>query len=137
MSSFLKLAATTASLGVGVDGTFNIFTQFVQLPVWTVPVTSFGAAAVGAGLSLFFGEPLKSKRDLWGQLLAACIFGTAASVLLTDAFGLGWAAKHPGMFAMVIAAMVRWFLPACIERAKQIIREYRLSLVPVNKEIDQ
>lgn len=127
VQSLIKMIFVAVPTGFGAERTFNLFTDFVELPVWGVPVTTFGAAAAGAALSLFFGEPIKGARALWGQLAAACIFGTALAVLAADGLNLDWAEKHLSMFALVCAALIRWFLPVTIERAKQLIKEFKLS----------
>ena len=41
---------------------FQLFNSYIEQPVWGVPVTVFGAAAAGAALSLFFGDPLPTRR---------------------------------------------------------------------------
>ena len=98
-----------------------------DIPVFGVPVTIVGAAAVGAGMSLFFGDPIESRRSLFGQVLAATAFGVSAGVLAADALNLEWAQKNMGMFVMMTAALMRWFLPSVIDRGKQFIKEFKFS----------
>ena len=117
-------AASTSGAGLAA---LDIFNKTMQIPVWGVPVTTFGAAAVGAGVSLFFGEPVSGAKMLWKQIIASMFFGVAFSVLCADIFGWAWAAKHQSLFALVVAAFVRWFLPSIIERGKAIIKEYKLN----------
>lgn len=124
---FLKLIATAAPAGFGFDKAFNVFGKFVELPVWGVPVTTFGAAAAGAALSLFFGEPIESRKLFWGQIFASCLFGTAVAVLSADGFNWDWAEKHISMFALFCAAIIRWFLPVTIERGKALIKDIKLN----------
>ena len=107
---------------------FNALTSYVQTPVWGIPVTVIGAAGAGAVLSLFFGDPLTTRRDLFGQTLAATIFGCAVAVLAADGFDLDWATKNMSMFALMSSAILRWFLPTIIERGKQMIKEFKFSL---------
>lgn len=122
-----KLLVTAGSTGAATSPLFQLFTSYVQQPVWGVPVTVFGAAAAGAGLSLFFGDPLKTRRDLFGQILASTFFGAGSAVLAADAMDWEWAAKNISMSALISAAMIRWFLPSIIVRVKQLIKEFRLS----------
>lgn len=123
--SLLKLSVTSAAAAVAGEPVVDIFTKYVSLPVWGVPVTVVMAALAGAGLSLFFGDPIESRRSLWGQVLASMAFGTAIAVLVADGMGWGWAQKNISMFALMSAAIVRWFLPTVIERGKQFIREFK------------
>ena len=106
---------------------FNALTSYVQTPVWGIPVTVIGAAGAGAILSLFFGDPLTTRRDLFGQTIAATIFGCAVAVLVADGFDWDWATKNMSMFALMSSAILRWFLPTMIERVKQLIKEFKFS----------
>lgn len=124
-----KLLVTAGSTGAATSPLFQLFTSYVQQPVWGVPVTVFGAAAAGAGLSLFFGDPLKTRRDLFGQILASTFFGAGSAVLAADAMNWEWATKNISMSALISAAMIRWFLPSIIARVKQLIKEFRLSFI--------
>ena len=108
---------------------FNALTSYVQTPVWGIPVTVIGAAGAGAILSLFFGDPLTTRRDLFGQTIGATIFGCAVAYLVADAFNWGWAAKNMSMFALMSSAILRWFLPTIIDRVKQLIREFKFSFL--------
>ena len=101
---------------------------FFSMLIWNIPVTTFGAAAFGAGLSRFFGEPVSKQRNFWGQMAAACFFGTAIAALVAGAFDLKWAKENMSLFALINAACIRWFLQTIIDRAKLIIKEYKLSL---------
>ena len=92
-----------------------------------MPVTIVGAAAVGAGMSLFFGDPIQSRKSLFGQVTASTAFGVAVEVLCADALNLEWAQKNLSMFVMMMAAIMRWFLPSAIERGKQVIKEFKFS----------
>lgn len=123
--SFIKLATASVATGAASSPAIDIFSQYVNLPVWGVPVSVIGAAAFGAGLSLFFGDPLPTRRALYGQTLAATVFGAACAVLVADGMDWDWAQKNISMFALMSAAMVRWFLPTIIERGKQLVREFR------------
>jgi hypothetical protein len=123
--SFFKLATASVTAGAASTPVLKLFTEYVSLPVWGVPVSVVGAAAFGAGLSLFFGDPLPSRRALYGQTLAATAFGTACAVLVADGMNWDWAQKNISMFALMSAAILRWFLPTIIERGKQLIREAR------------
>lgn len=125
--SLTKLLIVSVSAGISTIPAFDLFTKLVSLPVWGVPVTSFGAAAAGAGLAMFFTDPVESRRLLGGMILGSCFFGTAGSVLLADGLNLGWAHKHPSMFAMVVAAVIFWFSPSAIRRGKQMIHDYNFS----------
>lgn len=122
-----KMVGLITGTGVATSPFFQLFTSYVQQPVWGVPVTVIGAAAAGAALSLFFGDPLPTRRALFGQVLAATFFGAGAAVLLSDAMDWDWAAKNISMFAMLIAAMIRWFLPSIIDRGKQFIHDFKFS----------
>lgn len=125
--SLTKLVVTAGSTGAVTSPFFQLFTSYIQQPVWGVPVTVFGAAAAGAGLSLFFGDPLPTRRALFGQVLAATFFGAGVAVLAADGMDWDWATKNISMFALISAAMIRWFLPAIIDRIKQLIKEFKFS----------
>jgi hypothetical protein len=127
--SLIKL--TVASAGtVAVSSPFlQAFSTYIQLPVWGVPVTVIGAAGAGAILSLFFGDPLETRKQLFGQTIAATMFGSAIAVLVSDGLDWDWAIKNMSMFALMSAAMIRWFLPAIIDRIKQMIKEFKFSFI--------
>lgn len=125
VANFVKMLSASTGTGVVTSPVFQIFTQYVNQPVWGIPVTVFGAAAAGACMSLFFGDPLPTRRALYGQVIASTLFGAAAAVLAADAMDWDWAAKNISIFALISAAMIRWFLPAIIERGKQLIKEFR------------
>lgn len=125
--SLTKLVVTAGGTGAVTSPVFQLFTSYIQQPVWGVPVTVFGAAAAGAGLSLFFGDPLPTRRALFGQVLAATFFGAGVAVLAADGMDWDWATKNISMFALISAAMIRWFLPSIIERIKQLIKEFKFS----------
>lgn len=78
-------------------------------------------------MSLFFGDPIESRKSLFGQILASTMFGVSAGILFADALNLEWAQKNMGMFVMMMAAIMRWFLPSVIERGKQFIKEFKFS----------
>lgn len=127
MASLIKLSITSAGTAVASSPLIHAFNSYVQLPVWGVPVTVFGAAGAGAILSLFFGDPITSRRSLFGQTLAATVFGVAVAVLVSDGLNWDWAIKNMAMFAMMSAAALRWFLPSIIDRGKQFIKEFKFS----------
>lgn len=123
--SFAKLiAAATVSSPV-----VKAMTDYVSVPVLNVPVSVIMAAFAGAGLSLCFGDPVPTRRGLAGQVLAATGFGTAMAVLVADGMGWGWAQKNIAMFALMSAAIIRWFLPTVIDKGKQSIREFKLPFI--------
>lgn len=132
LMSLTKLLVTAGSTGAAISPLFQLFTSYVHQPVWGVPVTVFGAAAAGAGLSLFFGDPLPTRRALFGQVLAATFFGAGSAVLVADAMDWEWATKNISMSALISAAMIRWFLPSIIERVKQLIKEFKFSFTKRN-----
>lgn len=134
VANFVKMLSASTSTGVVTSPVFKLFTQYVQQPVWGIPVTVFGAAAAGACMSLFFGDPLPSRRALYGQVMASTVFGAAAAVLAADAMNWDWAAKNISIFALVSAAVIRWFLPSIIERVKQMIKEFRFSFTKKDGE---
>ena len=119
--SLLKLGTTTAI----ASPIFQIFTEVVAFPVFGAPITLILAALVGAGLSLFFGDPIIGRRNLWGQIAGAVAFGTGAGVLVSDAMDWAWATRNLPLFVMCCSAVIRWFLPTVIERGKQLIREFK------------
>jgi len=125
--NLIKLAGTSVGTGAATSPLFQLFTSYVQQPVWGVPVTVIGAAAAGAALSLFFGDPLPTRKALFGQVMAATFFGAGVAVLVADGMNWDWATKNISMFAMISAAMMRWFLPSIIERGKQFIKEFKFS----------
>lgn len=125
--NLVKLAVTSIGTGTATSPLFQLFTSYIQQPVWGVPVTVMGAAAAGAALSLFFGDPLPTRRALFGQVLAATFFGAGAAVLVADGMDWDWATKNISMFAMISAAMIRWFLPSMIDRGKQLIKDFKFS----------
>ena len=132
LMSLTKLLVTAGGTGAATSPLFQLFTSYVHQPVWGVPVTVFGAAAAGAGLSLFFGDPLPTRRALFGQVLAATFFGAGSAVLVADAMDWEWATKNISMSALISAAMIRWFLPSIIERVKQLIKEFKFSFTKRN-----
>lgn len=132
-----KLLATAGGAGAATSPLFQLFTNYIQQPVWGVPVTVFGAAAAGAALSLFFGDPLPTRRALFGQTLAATFFGAGIAVLVADGMDWDWAEKNISMFALMSAAMIRWFLPSVIERIKQLIKEFKFSFTKRNNGGDK
>lgn len=126
-TSFLKLVLSSTAIGAGTESiVVPVLNGIFQVPVFGVPVTIIGAAAVGAGMSLFFGDPIESRRSLFGQVSAATAFGVGSGVLFADAFHLEWAQKNMAMFVMMNAALMRWFLPTVIEKVKTIIKEFKL-----------
>lgn len=127
--SFAKLVTASVVTGAASTPTLRLFTEYVSLPVWGVPISVIGAAAFGAGLSLFFGDPIPTRRALYGQILAATFFGAAWAVLVADGMEWAWAQKNISMFALSSAAVVRWFLPTVIERGKQLVREFKLPSI--------
>lgn len=129
-----KLLITAGGASVAASPIVELFTQYVSQPVWGIPVTVFGAAAAGACMSLFFGDPLPSRRALYGQVMASTLFGAAAAVLAADAMDWDWAAKNISIFALVSAALIRWFLPSIIDRVKQLIKEFRFSFTKKDGE---
>lgn len=122
-----KLVGTSVGTGAATSPLFQLFTSYIQQPVWGVPVTVMGAAAAGAVLSLFFGDPIPTRKLLFGQVLAAMFFGAGTAVLVADGMDWEWATKNISMFAMISAAMIRWFLPTIIDRGKQFIKEFKFS----------
>ena len=120
--SFIKLAATLAV----ATPTFKIFADAMKLPLADASIGIFLAGLAGAGLSMFFGDPIEGKRNLWGQVLGSAIFGTTIATMLSDAMGWSWAVKNPYMFALIVAALTRWWLPSIITRGKQIIGELNI-----------
>ena len=130
--SFIKLAGTTFGTGVATSPFFQLFTHYISTPVWGVPVTTVGAAAAGACLSLCFGDPVPTRRSLFGQVIASTVFGAAIAVLVADGMAWEWATKNISMFALMTAAIIRWFLPTTIERGKQLIKEFRIPFTKKN-----
>lgn len=120
--SFLKLIFAVVVSSPAVQ----VMTDYVNVPVLNVPVSVVMAALAGAGLSLCFGDPVPTRRGLAGQVLAATGFGTAMAVLLADGMAWGWAQKNIAMFALMSAAIIRWFLPTAIDKAKLSIKEARI-----------
>jgi hypothetical protein len=131
-ASLFKLVLTSAGTGATSSPLFNFFNAYISTPVWGVPVTVMGASAAGAALSLCFGDPVESRKALFGQVAAATAFGTAFAVLAADAMNWDWAEKNLSMFAMMSAALCRWFLPTIIERGKQLIKDFKFSLTRNN-----
>lgn len=125
VANFVKMMSASTSTGVATSPVFQLLTNYISQPVWGIPVTVFGASAAGACMSLFFGDPLPTRRALFGQTLAATFFGAAGAVLVSDAMDWEWASKNISMFAMISAALIRWFLPSIIERGKQLIKEFK------------
>jgi len=124
--SLSKLTATSIGTAAASSPFLSAFNAYVQLPVWGIPVTVVGAAGFGALLSLFFGDPITDRRSLFGQVLGSAFFGCAGAKLVSDALDWSWAQENMALFAMVSAAIIRWFLPTIIEKVKQSIREYRI-----------
>lgn len=131
--NFAKLVGTAGAGSVATSPVFQVFTHYINQPVWGIPVTVMGAAAAGAGLSLFFGDPLPTRRALFGQTLAATFFGAGMAILVSDGMDWEWATKNISIFAMVSAAIIRWFLPSVIERCKQLIKEFKFSFTKRDK----
>lgn len=132
--NFIKLAVAAGGTGAATSPFFQLFTQYISTPVWNVPVTVIGAAGFGAFLSLFFGDPIPTRRGLYGQVIAATAFGCAVAVLAADAMNWDWAQKNMPMFAMMTAAIMRWFLPTTIDRGKQFIKEFKFSFTKKNND---
>ena len=130
--SFIKLAGTTLGTGAATSPLFQLFTHYISTPVLGVPVTTVGAAAAGACLSLCFGDPVPTRRLLFGQVIASTFFGAAIAVLSADGMSWDWATKNISMFALMSAALIRWFLPALIDRGKQLIKEARFPFTKKN-----
>lgn len=123
------LLATTSIAGAVTSPLFQALNaMFPGGTVLQVPVSSWGAAAFGAVISLFFGEAPPSRRRLFGECTAAMGFGVAIAVLMSDGLDLDWATNNASMFAMVCAGVVRWFMPPVIDRGKRFIHESNISL---------
>lgn len=125
MVSFIKMGTAAAVASPIVQMT----AEAVIPPVWGIPISTVMAALAGAGLSLFFGDPVESRRSLWGQMVAAAVFGIAIATLAADATGWRWAQHNRPMFVLMTAAVVRWFLPSAIERGKEVIRHFKFSFM--------
>lgn len=130
--SLIKLTITSATTAAASSPFIDAFNNYIQLPVWGVPVTVIGAAGAGAVLSLFFGDPIPTRRALYGQTIGATFFGVAVAVLVADGLNWDWAIKNMSMFALMSAAIMRWFLPTMIERGKQIIKDFKFSFTKRN-----
>ncbi len=130
--SLIKLTITSATTAAASSPFIDAFNNYIQLPVWGVPVTVIGAAGAGAVLSLFFGDPIPTRRALYGQTVGATFFGVAVAVLAADGLNWDWAIKNMSMFALMSAAIMRWFLPTMIERGKQIIKDFKFSFTKRN-----
>lgn len=124
--SLLKLSATA----IATAPVFQIFSEVVAFPVFGHPVSLFMAGLFGAGLSLFFGDPIEGRRMFWGQIAGSVVFGVGSGVLVSDAMDWDWATKNLPLFVVCCSAMIRWFLPvllpAIAKRAKKFIEEYQL-----------
>lgn len=127
--SFTKLVIATGVAGVAGQPFLDYLHAYVTTPFWGMPVSVIAAASFGAGLSLFFGDPLPTRRALYGQTIAATFFGAGLAVMLADGFEWQWAIKYTPLFALMSSAMVRWFLPSAIERVKQLIKEFKLPSI--------
>lgn len=127
LANLVKFTVATGGAALASTPVFKLFTTYVNMPVWGVPVTLWGAAAAGSILSLFFGDPITTRRMLFGQTMAAMFFGVGLAVLASDAMNWEWATKNLSMFAMMSAAMLRWFLPSLIIRGKQLIHTFSFS----------
>jgi hypothetical protein len=127
--TLLKLAVVSGGAAAAQSPVTEIMTHYFKTPVWGVPVTVIGAAGAGAVMSLFFGDPIARRRDLYGQTIAATMFGCAVAVLAADGMGWQWAHNNMPMFALMSAAMIRWFLPTTIERIKALIKEFRFPSI--------
>lgn len=134
MSSFLKVTLSSAGVGAGFrNWIFPFFDSVFTIPVFGVQVTTIGAAAVGAALSLFFGDTIESRRMLFGQVIASTLFGVAVGILCADGLSLAWAQKNLQMFVLMMAALMRWFLPSIIARGKELIKDFKF---PFTKKTD-
>lgn len=126
VSSFLKLVVSSTALGAWASAVIlPIVDKAIRVPAFGVPVSLVGAAAVGAGLSLFFGDPIQSRKSLFGQVTAATAFGLCAGVLAAEALSLKWAQDNIGMFVMMVSALMRWFLPSLIAKGKDVIKSFK------------
>jgi hypothetical protein len=94
--------------------------------VWNVSISVLSAAAFGAGLSLFFGDPIETRRSLYGQTISATVFGIAVGKLAAEGFNWTWASSNMELFALMSAAITRWFLPDVLSRITVLIKEFRL-----------
>lgn len=127
--SFFKLSIAAVATGATASPVLDILSQTLQFPVLNTTVAVVGTAALGAGMSLFFGDPLESRKMLYGQVLAATVFGASVAVLVADGMNWDWAIKNMQMFSLVSAALMRWFLPSIIDRGKQIIKDFKLPSI--------
>lgn len=125
--SGIKLAMTALAAGLAAP-TMEAAPKIIQVPVLGVPIAVVAAALAGAALSLFFGDPITSRRALFGQTFTAAIFGTCIAVLMADGMGWVWAQKNITMFALMSAAMLRWFLPGLIHKIGEVIRDFKLRI---------
>jgi len=121
----LIVVAASASVSAASTPIVNYLQLYTSIPLWGMPISVIAAATFGAGLSLFFGDPLVSRRALYGQTLAATFFGAGLAVMFAHAMKWDWAMEYTALLALMTSAMVRWFLPTIIERGKQLINEFR------------
>jgi hypothetical protein len=128
------LLATTGLAGMVTSPLFQALNSLFPGTVFNAPVSSWGAAAFGAVISLFFGEAPPSRRRLFGECTAAMGFGVAIAVLAADGLDLDWATNNASMFAMVCAGVVRWFMGPVIERGKRFIHETNFSIPFLKKK---
>lgn len=129
-----KLLGVSSGAGAITSPAFQVFTHYVNQPVWNVPVTVYGAAAAGAALSLFFGDPVPTRKALFGQVVAAMMFGASLAVLVSSAMEWEWASKNISMFAMMMAAVIRWWLPTAIEHGKQLIKAIKIPFTKMKHD---
>ena len=98
----------------------------VAMPIFSVPAAVIGAAAFGTAASLSTGDPVHSRRELFGQSLSI-IFGTAAAAFMARG-GPDWMSEVQGPIASVVAYLARHVAPSITERSKEIIRNFKFSL---------
>lgn len=114
-------------------GTISLATiNSASIPFLGVPLNVVTVAAFGAFVSFAWGEPVKDKKKLYMYALASAFISAAFVAVVPAMMGWEWVTpKLQAPFAVLIAAMMRFAVPAFIDAIPELIRKvFRLDSKP-------
>lgn len=127
-----KLGAISAGASAVLGPFFTALNVYIPVPFIGVPVGMYGASALGAAVSLFFGEKPPTRKQQFGQVVGAIVFGAQAAEPLADILfmvtGWQWPQLNSGSFALFCGALMRWYLAKIIKKGSTFIDEYKFTL---------
>lgn len=82
------------------------------VPMWGVPLSAFGLAALGSILSYTWTPPEKSKRVFFFKLVSVTLFSVALVVVMPDILGWSLRPESQPPMAFIVATFGRWIIPA-------------------------